>query len=155
MSRAARNLYLAMGALLLAGAAAAEPHQSKGQTIYVPVYSEVFIGNKAGRLPVRATVFFRNTDPKHTLKISSAMYHGQDGKPIEQMVGEPRSVAPLATVQFDIAETATRGGPAPSLIVDWKAAQPVVEPLVECVSATAYSQQGISILTRGKVIAEH
>ena len=121
----------------------------------MPVYSEVFTGNRGGRLLVRATVFFRNTDPEQPVEIRSAAYHHQDGKLVKNLLEKTRTVAPLATVRFDIGETDTMGGPAPSVLIDWRAAEPVNEPVVESVSATAYSQQGISILTHGKVIAEH
>lgn len=70
MNPAARiTACLALGNFLLTGTAAAEPHLSKGQTIYVPVYSEVVVGKRGAGLPVHAAVFFRNTDPTHAVEM--------------------------------------------------------------------------------------
>ncbi|MDJ0849320.1 MAG: DUF3124 domain-containing protein [Myxococcota bacterium] len=139
-------------ALLNSAARADEPVLSSGQTVYVPVYSQVLFGDRSGSILVRASVFVRNTDPNHAITVVSSEYRDSKGKLLKNFVAEPVRVAPLATVHFDIAESDTSGRTAPSMLVRWTADRPVNEPAMHALMISAFEGQGISFLTEGQPI---
>jgi hypothetical protein len=65
--------------------------RSKGQTLYVPVYSHVFIGLKNIRLDLSVNISIRNTDPSNAITIISADYYDTDGVLLERYVKEPKN----------------------------------------------------------------
>ena len=149
--RAAAPGLLAVVALQLLGsdARAQEPSHSSGQTVYVPVFSEVLFGDRSGSIPVRASVFVRNTDPKHAITITSNEYRDSSGKLLKNFVEKPVRLAPLATHHFDIPESDTSGRKAPSMLVRWTAERAVNPPLVQAMMISVFEHQGISFVTEG------
>ncbi len=138
--------------LVVGVAHATEPALSDGQTVYVPVYSEVLFGDRSGSILVRASVFVRNTDPNQAITVLSSEYRDTKGKLTKSFVDAPVAVAPLATLRFDIPEYDTTGRKAPSMLVRWKAERRVNAPLVQAVMISAFEHQGISFVTEGRPI---
>ena len=148
LRRAAAAFLLVVGGV----AQATEPTLSDGQTIYVPVYSEVFFGDRSGSILVRASIFIRNTDPNQAITVLSSEYRDTKGKLTKSFVDAPVAVAPLATLRFDIPEYDTSGHAGPSMLVRWKAERPVNAPLVQAVMISTIEHQGISFVTEGRPI---
>ncbi len=139
-------------AVLAAGAAFAHDEPISGQTVYVPIYSEVPYGDRTGMLLVRASVVVRNVDPKRSLTIESVAYHDSEGKQIAEYAETPVRLAPLASRSFDVKETDTAGGPTPSMIVRWQAEQDVNPPLIEGRMISTFENLGLSFRTEGRVL---
>src|SRR5690242_17493739 len=64
--------------------AAEVPDLTKGQTLYVPVYSHVLHGNldsrgNPNRVLLSSMLSIRNVDPKGTVKIRSVRYYDTEG----------------------------------------------------------------------------
>jgi hypothetical protein len=116
--------------------------------IYAPLYQEAVIDHRGHHLTLTATVYVRNTDPQGSLEISSITLYDGQGKAVTKCLEHPRRLAPLASLSF-LAPRAPRAGGAPSLVVRWRAKQPVNPPLVEVVMTGAAGQQGISLTTTG------
>lgn len=142
----------ALLALLAAERGGAQPSLSKGQTLYVPIYSEVLVGDRQGTVLVRATVTVRNTDPRHALSVISADYHDLKGKLVRSFVDDPVAVGPLATIRFAIPEIDTVGGISPSMIIRWSSEKAINQPIAESLMITTFGHQGISFLSRGQVL---
>ena len=53
---------------------------SNGQTIYVPAYSHIYIGNREQPFLLTVTLSIRNIDPKHQIKITVVDYYETQGK---------------------------------------------------------------------------
>ena len=76
----------------------AEEALSKGQTVYVPVYSHISHGNldgrgKASELLLSSMLSLRNTDPALPITITSARYYDTDGKMLREFMAK-HDVAP-------------------------------------------------------------
>jgi hypothetical protein len=127
--------------------------RSSGQSIYVPVYSHIFIGDRAAAFDLAATLSVRNIDPVHSISVTAADYHDSTGRLVKQHIEKPVVLKPLASTEVFIPESDTRGGFGASFIVQWKSDQPVVPPVVECVMIGTRSGQGISIISPGRVIS--
>jgi hypothetical protein len=127
---------------------------SKGQTIYVPVYSSIYAGPKNTEIELTATLSVRNTDPAYPITISEVAYYNSAGQFLVNYISRPLKLDPLASTHFVISERDTSGGSGAKFITKWKADQDVNIPIFEAVMVTTRSGQGISFVSRGTPIKE-
>jgi hypothetical protein len=125
-----------------------------GQTIYVPIYSHIYIRDKSRVINLAATLSIRNTDAQNPIRINSARYFDANGALIKEYVNAPLRLAPMASTDFVVAEDDTSGGVGANFIVEWGASVEVTEPVVEAVMINTASQQGISFVSAGRVIKD-
>ncbi len=135
-------------------AAAPETKRQSAQTVYVPVYSHIYHGDRGRTLNLTITLNIRNTDPSRSITILSVDYHDSRGKLIKGFAPKPVELAPLASTYYLVEESDTTGGDAPSFLVRWKADTKVNPPIVEGIMIGTASNQGISFVLPGQVIEE-
>lgn len=128
--------------------------RSRGQTVYVPVYSNVLIGDRPHAFELASTICIRNTDMEHSLKIIVADYYDNDGNLIRKFIAKPLILKPLATTAFFIEEKDTRGGLGANFIVTWKADEAIDTPIIECVMIGTKMGLGMSLVSPGKIIRD-
>ncbi len=124
------------------------------QTIYVPLYSHIYADERFKDKPfhLTATLSIRNTDPDRPLTLEAADLHDSTGRLLHAYVTTPQVIAPLASVRFVVREKGRPGGSGAKFLVRWQADRPVVAPIVESIMIGTQMQQGISFISRGKVI---
>lgn len=127
---------------------------SRGQTLYVPIYSHIFFKNEDRTINLAATVSIRNTDRNHALILSTIDYIDNNGDRVRQYLEQPRRLDPLASASVVIEERDAAGGLGANFIVDWHAAQPVTAPVVESIMISTRSSLGISFTSPARVLAE-
>lgn len=127
---------------------------SKGQTVYVPVYSNVFSGPKALPFNLATILSVRNTDLANAINVTAIDYYDTNGKPVRKYLGRPVRINPLASTYIYMEERDTAGGFGANFIVRWEASRIVNAPIIECVMIGATSGQGISFVSPGRVIRE-
>lgn len=142
-------LVIAIAALLCfsAGAFANEPAAPvKGQTLFLPLMTHVYLGAKNRPFNLTKTFTFRNRDRKQDVTLISIDYYNGAGKSLGNVLDRPRVIKPLASLQRPVASPKKDAGKegSPCLIVRWKADKPVTPPLVQCIMIGATGQQGIS-----------
>jgi hypothetical protein len=152
---------LTVGVLLLGAAgawtspaAAAEVERSSGQTLYVPVYSHIFFGDRGATFNLATTLSIRNADPGHALSVTAADYYDSSGRLLKKHLEKPVVLKPLASTEIFIPESDTSGGFGAGFLVRWQSEKPVVPPIVECLMIGARSGQGISFVSHGRVVQE-
>jgi hypothetical protein len=133
---------------------AADIRLSRGQTIYVPSYSYVRIGEKGHHFQLAANLCIRNTDVTHAITVVSVNYHDSNGNLLKAYLDKPVEVRPLAAIDFFVQSSDVTGGLAPSFIIRWKSASPASEPIAEAAMIGDKSGQGISFVSTGKVIKD-
>ncbi|MHC1728774.1 MAG: DUF3124 domain-containing protein [Syntrophobacteraceae bacterium] len=136
------------------GHAASESKLSSGQTVYVPVYSHIYHGDRGRTLNLTITLSIRNIDPARSITVNSVNYHDSRGKLIKGFAQKPVELAPLASTYYLVEESDVTGGDAPSFLVRWKADHKVNPPIVEGIMIGTASNQGISFVLPGQVIEE-
>ena len=127
---------------------------SRGQTIYLPVYSYIYYGDKERTFDLAVTLSLRNTDSTAPITILSAAYHDHQGALIKQFVTKPVVLAPLAATRFWVAESDPAGGSGASLLVKWQSETDVNPPLVQAIMIGTVSNQGISFTCEGRPIQD-
>ena len=130
-------------------AAGAEDQLSQGQTLYVPVYSHIYSGDRERPIYLAVTVSIRNTDPARPIQLTSVDYYDSEGKQIQRLMEKPITLAPMASTRYVIKETDKAGGSGANFLVQWQSQTPVNPPLTEGIMIGTASQLGISFVTRG------
>ncbi|MDU0460346.1 MAG: DUF3124 domain-containing protein [Geobacteraceae bacterium] len=127
---------------------------SKGQTVYVPAYSNVFTGPKKLPFQLATTLSVRSTDLAAPIRITSIEYYDTNGRMIRRYLDKPLNLGPLASTFVHIEEKDASGGFGANFIVRWNADRVVNAPVIECVMIGATSGQGISFVSPGQEIRE-
>lgn len=127
---------------------------SKGQTVYVPVYSNVFAGPRKLPIQLAATLSIRNSDLKSSLKVTTIDYYDTNGKLLRHQLKQTVIVPPLSTHYVHIEEKDTAGGFGANYIVRWQADRAINSPVIECVMIGATGGQGISFVSQGQELKE-
>lgn len=136
------------------GLSAEDVQRCRAQTIYTPVYSHIFIGDREHPFNLTVTLSVRNTDPEIPITIESVDYHDSNGKKLRPYLGAPAALPPLGAQHYVVNESDTSGGAGANFMVRWHSEKPVSPPIVETVMIGTRSQQGISFLSRGQVVRE-
>ena len=147
-------LILVLGVPKTGWSQSSEIRLSKGQTIYVPVYSNVFSGPRKRPLQLAATLSIRNTDKSASFRVTAIDYYDTNGKMVRRYLERPTVIGPLATMSVHIEEKDTAGGFGANHIVRWQANSVINAPVVECVMIGATGGQGISFISPGQEIRD-
>jgi hypothetical protein len=126
---------------------------SSGETLYVPVYSNVYSGPKATPIQLATMLSIHNVDSKYSVTIFKVDYYDSKGKFIESYIKKPISLKPFAHTFFYLKEYDTRGGPGANFIVKWRAEKKINQPIVEALMLG--TRAGVSFTSSGRIIAEH
>ncbi len=143
-------------AILLATKCQASPEINlfKSQTIYVPVYSHIYIGDKEFPFDLTVTLSIRNIDPTYPITIVSVDYICSDGRLLRKYLKNPIKLNAMASTRYVVEASNKSGGSGANFIVRWKSDNEVNEPIIEGIMIGANLQQGISFVSRGKAIKE-
>jgi hypothetical protein len=147
-------LFLSMMILVFLGTFAASAIKLlKGQTIYIPSYSNV-IGDYQP-INLRANLIIHNTDQLHPITIVRIDNYDTHGKMVENYLAKPVELKPLAATRITI-KNPKKGdeGAGANFIVQWKSENKVTEPIIECIMVGSLGTQGHTFTSQGRVIAE-
>lgn len=157
--RLSLTLVILLAGLCLArpGLSQDAPPLSKGQSVYVPVYSSISHGNlgptgKPASLLLSAMLSVRNTDPAASFTITSVKYYDSHGSVIREFVTTPMVVTAMGTKDFFIEHQDNSGGSGANFLVTWSADKPLNPPLIEAVNAYFFGTQSIAFTSPGRPI---
>lgn len=173
-ARAARGVAL-LGVMLgltvgVTGLAAAQagppphPELSRGQTLYVPAYSQIFFGDQLPRpvdnrtlrhADLAVTLNVHNVDAKQPIMLQSVKYFDSQGKLLEERLATPRMLLPFEHFYLFVERQDRRGGVGANFILEWKAENPANPPLVETIMIFDLGNVGYAFTSQGRVIIPH
>jgi len=145
---------LLLGLSGLLGEAPAEVNGARGQTLYVPVYSEIPFGDRDRTLELTVTLSIRNIDRKALVMVRKVDYYNSKGEFVRSYIQEPRALPPLAAVEFIIKASDRSGGISAGFVVEWESENLCVPPVVEAVMISTVSARGISFLSPARIVEE-
>lgn len=152
-----RIAVLAILSLSLSGAGIAADSiatRSAGQTVYVPIYSHIYSGDKERPVYLAATLSVRNMDPERSIMVMAVDYYDSEGRLLKNYLSAPVELRRMAALRYIVKQSDREGGSGANFVVRWQVAETVIPPLIESVMISTQSQQGISFTSRGKVISE-
>lgn len=152
-----RSLILALFLTAAASAVADEPALSKGQTLYLPIYSHVWHGDLKDRgrplkSPFSALVSIRNTDLKNPVRVLSARYFDTGGKLLHEYLAAPKTIPPMGTYELYVERKEAAGGSGANFVISWEAATPTNLPVIEAVHADIQGNHTLSFVTTARPI---
>jgi hypothetical protein len=128
---------------------------TQGQTVFVPAYSEIFAEDGAEVIHLTVTLAIHNTDLDTSIVLRTVRYYDTHGELVRDYLDAPVELGPLATTGYVIEEADTRGGWGSNFVVEWGAETEVYEPVIEAVMLNASFGRSISMISPGRVIAQH
>lgn len=134
--------------------ASTDARLSKGQTLYVPVYSNIFSAPKKIQFNLATMLSIRNTDMSNPINIIDVDYYDTRGKLVRKYYQRPLILGPLESADIYIPEDDITGGTGANFIVKWNASKEVNVPIVESVMIGMKSGQGISFVSPAQEIKE-
>ena len=151
-------LALALSLAATVPALADEARQSKGQTVYVPVYSHIWHGNLDSRqkpqmLLLSSMLSIRNTDPNAAMVVRSVRYYDTNGKMLREFLAQPAALGPMASTDVFVEHKDDTGGTGANFLVEWAADKPISEPIIETVNAYFFGPHSLAFTSSGRPIA--
>jgi len=125
-----------------------------GQTIYAPIYSEIYFMNDQSKILLGATLSIHNVDPDSVLVVTKVDYYDSKGKLLKKYLSKPGLLNPMETKDFVVDLMEKEGGTGANFLIEWRSAHKVSEPLVEAIMISASSSRGVSFVSRGKVVRQ-
>jgi hypothetical protein len=129
-------------------------HPSQGQTLYLPVYSRVFVVDEQRPLELSVTVSIRNT-ANTALTVERLDYVGTNGKLLEKVLETPLLLGALESRDYVIRQDDKRGGTGTNFIVAWTANQPISAPVVQAINIYLGGNHNFAFLTNAVQLATH
>jgi len=125
---------------------------TKGELVYVPVYSEIFGSSKDSKIQLSATLSVRNISMDSEIIVSKVDFYDTHGILIRHYLNNRIVLKPLETVSYLVEYQDSHGGDGANFIVEWASEEEIAEPIIEAVMIGASSALGISFTSQGKVI---
>ncbi|MFZ5907692.1 MAG: DUF3124 domain-containing protein [Nitrospirota bacterium] len=129
------------------------PGLSSGETLYVPIYSNVYSGPKGNPFQLATMLSIHNIDPTYSLTLLKVDYYDSNGKFIESYAKKPLVLKPFTHTFYYLKEYDTRGGSGANFLVTWRAEKKINQPIVEALMLD--TRAGLSFSSPGRVITKH
>jgi hypothetical protein len=125
-----------------------------GATVYVPVYSSLYLGLNVRQPTVElsATVSVRNVSQTQPIVIEWVKYYDSSGKLIRNYLDKPAALPALSSVEFVVQRADVAGGPGANFLVRWKGPSGVDAPVIEAVMLGQSGNAGISFTSPGRAV---
>jgi Protein of unknown function (DUF3124) len=138
-----KKLSLSLWIMALSGVFSAQAAEelSNGQTLYLPVYSKIWHGDRVvdGKYPLdsllSALISIRNTSLVTPIRVSSARYYSTEGKLLKEYLINPVTINAMGTAELFVERKEAAGGSGANFVIQWDSAVPTNPPVVEAVHA--------------------
>lgn len=126
-------------------------------TVYVPIYSDIYNESKDVKFNLTATLSIRNTSLKEKIYIHDIDYYDSKGKLVRKYISNEQDIYldAMQSIEYVIEENDTEGGTGANFIINWASTNPNLYPIFEGIMISTNGQQGISFSTMGISIKEN
>ena len=130
------------------------PQPTIQRTVYVPVYSSIYLGVdiQHNMMELAVTVSVRNVSARQRIVLDHVRYYDSDGRLVREYLSTPGELGALATVEFVVQQLDKAGGPGANFLVQWTGPEGVDEPLIEAVMIGHGGNVGYSFTSAGRAI---
>lgn len=122
---------------------------------YVPIYSDIYVGDNHPKELLAATLSLRNTSLSDTLFVSKIDYYNTEGGLVRSFIDHQIAIFPMATVHYVIDRDDDSGGAGANFIVEIHARSLEVNPLVQAVMIGEYSNKAFAFESDGYIISQN
>lgn len=118
-------------------------------SVYVPIYSDIYSQGKHLRFLLTSTLSIRNTSYSDTIVVHSIEYFNTRGDKVRDFIDHSIYVLPMATLEYVIEEDDKSGGSGANFIVVWSAKDDEVKAIIQSIMISVSGQQGVAFKTDG------
>jgi len=121
-------------------------------TIYVPIYSDIYVSKFNPKSQLAATLSIRNTSIKDTLYVSTINYYNTKGELVRSYIDNTIMIDPMATVDYVIEKEDESGGSGANFLLNLSSKDTNIKPVIQAVmvgvdgnKAYAFTVDGYSL----------
>jgi hypothetical protein len=123
-------------------------------TIYIPIYSDIYSENRHVKFNLTATLSIRNTSLQDSIYIEDIDYYDSHGNLVRHYLDNVLLLIPMQSIEYVIEEDDNVGGTGANFMVNWGATHAGVKPIFQGVMISTHEQQSISFITQGVSVTE-
>src|SRR3712207_9234963 len=98
------------------------------------------------------TLSIHNTSAEKPLVVERIAYYDTAGGLVQDYLTAPVAVRPFGTIEVFVAVDDVRGGRGANFVIDWAAAEPIAEPIMETLILGSSGTHGYSFVGQGRPI---
>ena len=123
-------------------------NQNYQDTVYVPVYSDIYSETRSKSILLTATLSIRSTSLRDTTYINSLDYYNSHGEHVKSYFDKTLVLAPLQTIDYVIDQADNTGGTGANFLLTWGGERDT-KPLFQCIMIGTIGQYGYAFTTDG------
>ena len=123
-------------------------------TIYVPIYSDIYVNSSNRSSLLAATLSIRNTSLRDSLFISTIDYFNTKGDLVRSYLEKPIVLMPLESVDYVIEKEDDAGGSGANFILTLSANHADINPVIQAVMIGNDGNKGFAFSTEGYSICK-
>lgn len=123
-------------------------------TVYVPIYSDIYDKTVSSKSLLTATLSVRNTSIRDSIYVYGVDYYNTEGVLVRNYLEQILLLEPLQTAEFIVEESDNSGGTGANFLVEWGANQANLKPIFQGVMVLKSGQHALSFVTNGISISE-
>lgn len=124
-------------------------------TIYVPIYSDIYDQTIDSKSLLTATLSIRNTSMRDSIYIIDVNYYDTHGKLVREYLDKTLLLTPLQTTEYIVEEADDTGGTGANFIITWGGNSAKINPIFQAVMVLKSGQHALSFVTEGVSISEY
>jgi len=113
---------------------------------YVPAYSSQAMARGGLHVNFSVTLSIHNTSVEEPLVVERIAYYDTAGSLVQDYLTAPVAVRQFGTIEVFVAVDDVRGGRGANFVVDWAAAEPIAEPIMETLILGSSGTHGYSFV---------
>jgi len=117
------------------------------ETVYVPVYSDIYYRGGDTKILMTSTLSIRNTSHSDSIYLKYVDYYDSEGVLLRNYIKKPIVLTPLQSVEFIVEFEEKEGGPGANFLVEWGAKREDLKPVFQGIIVG----QGSAFVTDGVV----
>lgn len=119
-------------------------------TIYIPIYSNIYVDKQNQKRLLAATLSIRNTSYSDSLFVTKIDYFNSEGALVKNYIEKPISLPPMATINYVIEKEDDTGGSGANFIVTLSGKNKYVRPIIQAIMIGENGEnKGFSFSTDG------
>lgn len=119
-------------------------------TVYVPIYSDIYTKTIRDRYLLTATLSIRNTSLTDSLFVEDIDYYDTEGALVRSYLKEKNLLLrPMQSIEYVIEENDATGGAGANFLINWGAKDDRIKPIFQGVMTSTRGQHGFAFTTDG------
>ncbi len=123
-------------------------------TLYVPLYSDIYLNKVEQEMLLAATLSLRNTSLTDSLFIEVIDYYDTSGELVREYIESPIALRPMESIDYVIEKEDKVGGSGANFIVIIGAERKISPPIIQAIMLGSQGNHGYAFTSDARSIAK-